>query len=81
MWYAIILIVLAVTLAGLLYLSFRAARLPVVRKLTRDRRWLARTLCLLGYGVLLALLWRLWNGMNAIVCLLHLVLCSILYAE
>ncbi len=74
MWYAILLIVLAVTLAGLLYLSFRAARLPVVRKLTRDRRWLARTLCLLGYGVLLALLWRLWNGMNAIVCLLHLVL-------
>lgn len=74
MWYAILLIVLAVTLAGLLYLSFRAARLPVVRKLTRDHRWLARTLCLLGYGVLLALLWRLWNGMNAIICLLHLVL-------
>ena len=74
MWYAILLIVLAVTLAGLLYLSFRAARLPVVRKLTRDRRWLARTLCLLGYGALLTLLWRLWNGMNAIICLLHLVL-------
>ena len=74
MWLLIIGTVLAIFLAGLLYISFRAARSPGVLRLVRGKRAAARLLCFAFFTALTAILWALLNMMNAVVCLIHLVL-------
>ena len=73
-WVALIGTVLAISIGGLLYISFRAARFPAVLRLTRGKRGPARLLCLGAFGLLMGLGWAVWNLMNAAVCLIHLVL-------
>ena len=73
MWFMIIGTVLAAFAAGLLYISFRAARFSAVLRLTRGKKGPARLLCLTFFGALTALLWAALNMMNAVVCLIHLV--------
>ena len=79
LWVAIIGAMLAVFAAGLLYISFRAARFPMVRKLARGKQGLARLLCLGAFAALTGLLWVLWGMMNAMVCLIHLILFWLLF--
>lgn len=74
MWLALIGTVLLLFGAGILYISFRAARFPAVQRLAGGRRWLARLVCLGCFAALTGVLWALWNLMNAVVCLLHLIL-------
>lgn len=73
MWFMIIGTVLAAFAAGLLYISFRAARFSAVLRLTRGKKGPARLLCLAFFAALTALLWAALNMMNAVVCLIHLV--------
>ena len=71
-WIALIGTVLALCGGGLLYIYFRAARFSFVQKLVGGRQGRARLLCLAFFLALTALLWALWNMVNAVVCLLHL---------
>ena len=73
LWLVIIGTVLSVFAVGLLYISFRAARFSAVLRLTRGKKGPARLLCLAFFGALTALLWATLNMMNAVVCLIHLV--------
>ena len=73
-WFLLIGTLLALFAAGLLYISFRAAHFPVVQKLARGKRGPARLICLVFFAAVTALLWLAWNMMNAVVCLIHLVL-------
>ncbi len=73
MWFMIIGTVLTVFAAGLLYISFRAARFSTVLRLTRGKKGAARLLCFAFFGVVIAILWATLNMMNAIICLIHLV--------
>lgn len=73
LWVAILGAMLAIFGGSLLYISCRAARFPLVRRITGDRRGLGRLLCLGCLLALMGLLWALWNLMNAVVCLIHLV--------
>ncbi len=73
-WFLLIGTLLALFAAGLLYISFRAAHFPVVQKLARGKRGPARLICLAFFAAVTALLWIAWNMMNAVVCLIHLVL-------
>jgi predicted MPP superfamily phosphohydrolase len=74
MWFVIIGLTLAVFCCGLLYISFRAAHFAAVQRIAHGKRWLARLLCFLFFAALTAVLWIVWNMMNAIVCMIHLVL-------
>lgn len=74
LWVAIIGGMILLVIGGILYLSFRSAHFGFVRKLSGDRKWLSRLICLVFYLALTALLWAIWNLMNALVCLMHLVL-------
>ena len=73
MWIAIIGCLLAAFAAGLLFVSFRAAEFGFVRRLTGGRKGAARLICLAVFAVLTAALWLAWNMMNAVVCMVHLV--------
>ena len=73
MWRTIIGAATAIFAAGLLYISFRAANFGFIKKISGGRRWLARIICLAFFAVLTALLWLTMNMMNAVVCIIHLV--------
>ena len=73
-WLLLIGTVLAVFAAGVLYISFRAAHFPAVQRFTGGRKGQARLLCLAGFLAIAGVLWAVWNLMNAVICLLHLVL-------
>ena len=72
MWFAIIGALLAAFAAGLLYISFRAAHFGIARRAAGGRKARARLLCLAVFAALTAVLWRTWNMMNALVCMVHL---------
>ena len=73
-WVLLIGALLALFAAGLLYISFRAARFPIVQRLSGGRKGLARLIGLVFFAAVTAVLWIVWNMMNAVVCLIHLVL-------
>jgi hypothetical protein len=73
MWIAIIGCLLAAFVAGLLFISFRAAEFRFVQRLTGCRKGAARLICLAVFAVLTAALWLVWNMMNAVLCMVHLV--------
>lgn len=73
MWYAIIGSIIAVVISGAVYISFRAAHFSFLNRLTGGRRWLGR---LIGFALLTAftgILWLVWGMMNALICVVHLV--------
>ncbi len=74
MWFIIIGLILSVFALGLIYISFRAARFKAVLSLAKGRKWPARLLCLVVFAALTGFLWLIWNMMNAVVCMLHLML-------
>ena len=73
MWLAILGSLFAAFVAGIVYISFKSARFPFVLKLCRQRKHLARILCLVMYILLTVVLYLIWGIMNAVVCMLHLV--------
>ncbi len=74
MWIAIISVLFAVFLGGMLYISFSAAQLPCIKTITRNRRNAGRFVCFLFFSGIAILLSQIWNVMNAVICLVHLVL-------
>ena len=74
MWIAIIGCLLAAFAAGLTFISFRAAEFGFVQRLAHGKRAPARLLCLGVFVALTAALWLAWNMMNAVVCMVHLIL-------
>ena len=73
-WFLLIGILLLLFITGLVYISFRAAHFPAVQRLSGGRKGLARLICLVFFAALTGLLWAMWNLMNAVICLIHLVL-------
>ena len=61
MWFMIIGTVLAAFAAGLLYISFRAARFSAVLRLTRGKKGPAWLLCFGFFTTATALLWATLN--------------------
>ena len=74
MWYAIIGALLASFLGGLIYISFRAARFRFIRSFSDGKQAAARLIRFTGFVCLTAVLGVILNLMNALVCMVHLVL-------
>ena len=74
MWYLMIIGLLALFMAGLLYVSFRAADARFVRRLAKGRRGVARTGCLAVFFAVFIVLCIVLNIMNALVMFVHLFL-------
>ncbi len=72
-WFLLIALMALLVLGGLVYISFRAANLGFVKKLAGGRRWLGRTLCLVFFAAAALVMFLVWNMMNALVVILHLV--------
>ncbi len=73
MWYAIIGSLAGAVVLGAVYVSFRAANFPFIKKISGGRRWLGRLICFALFAALFAVLYLTMNMMNALVCVVHLV--------
>lgn len=72
MWYTIIAAVVAVFAAGTVYVSFRGARFAFVQKLARNKKPVARVICMAFLVLLTGALALALNLTNALICMLHL---------
>lgn len=78
MWYIILLVVIAATAAGLIYLSLRLSRFGFMEKFGRNRPKYRK---FIGFFIVILIFTALSltiNLMNAVVCLLHFVVFWIL---
>lgn len=78
MWTILMLVLFILAFAGILYLADRISKFYILKKLTKGKR---KTGILAGVAimaVLTALLYRMWGSMNAIICILHLLVFWIL---
>ncbi|MDD6662129.1 MAG: metallophosphoesterase [Lachnospiraceae bacterium] len=68
------IVLFALTIAGVCYLANRIGKFALIQKLTRGKK-VARMLAgLLIAAALTAVIWLAWGSMNAIVCVLHLII-------
>ncbi len=73
MWAVLMGVLFILVLAGILYLSSRIGRFSFFQKLARGKKRLAMFFGFLVTAVFTAVIWLLWGSMNAIVCVLHLL--------
>lgn len=73
MWAVLMGVLLILLFAGVLYLSSRIGRFSFFQKLARGKKRLAMFFGFLVTAVFTAVIWFLWGSMNAIVCVLHLL--------
>ena len=74
LWFILILSLLALTGAGILFLAGRIGRFAFIRKLSGNRNALSYLLGLAAAILSTAIIWLSIGFMNAIVCMLHLVI-------
>ena len=74
MWYLFMLVLVALVVAGFVYVAFRAAEFPFVRRLAKGRKRVARLMCATALAALFAIIWLVCDVMNALVVLVHLAL-------
>lgn len=72
MWYIIFFAIIACVIGSLIYISFRTARFGFVKRICGGRKGFSRLLGLVGCFIAIAILWVVWDIMNALVCIIHL---------
>ncbi len=74
LWLMIAILVVAGSAAGFVYLTGRISAFGFIKKLSKDKKILKYAISA-GFIVLTGgIIWLVWNGINAIICLLHLVI-------
>ena len=74
MWAVLMVVLFVLAFAGILYLSNRIGHFSFVRNLSHGKKRLALVYGFLITIVFTAVIWFLWRSMNAIVCVLHLLI-------
>lgn len=74
MWAVLMCVLFILAFAGILYLSNRIGHFSFFRNLAHGKKRLAMFYGFLVTAVFTAAIWFLWGSMNAIVCVLHLLI-------
>lgn len=67
------LVLFALALAGMLYLADRISRFHILKKWTGGKKRKGILAGLVIMAVITAVLWAGWGSMNAVICILHLL--------
>ena len=67
------IVLFLLTIAGILYLANRIGKFAFVRRLAKGKKKIGTLFGFLLAAAVTALIWRIWGSMNAIVCVLHLI--------
>ena len=73
MWLILMIALLLLSLAGILYLANRIGKFQFIRQITKGKKKTCILTGLLPVIAFTAIIWLAWGAMNAIVCLLHLI--------
>ena len=66
------LVLFVATFVGILYLAGRIGKFDLFGRIAKERR-IRQVLCLAVVVAGTAVLWMAWGSMNAVVCVLHLI--------
>ena len=72
MWMILMLVLFVATFVGILYLAGRIGKFDLFGRIAKERR-IRQVLCLAVVVAGTAVLWMAWGSMNAVVCVLHLI--------
>lgn len=73
MWMTLMIILFVLTIAGICYIANRIGKFALIQKLTRGKKIPRIFVGLLIAAALTAVIWLTLGSMNAIVCVLHLI--------
>lgn len=73
MWLILMIVLAVLSFAGILYLANRIGKFAFIRKITKGKKGFSTLAGLLIAVVYTAVIWMAWGSMNAIVCILHLI--------
>lgn len=67
------IVLFLLTIAGILYLANRIGKFTFIKKLTKGKKRFQTLTGLLIAATITAIIWIAWGSMNAIICILHLI--------
>lgn len=73
MWLILMIVLAVLSFAGILYLANRIGKFAFIRKITKGKKGFSTLAGLLIAVVYTAVIWMALGSMNAIVCILHLI--------
>lgn len=74
MWMILMVVLLVLAVAAILYIGNRVGKFSIIQKVSAGRKRLATLVGVLIILAISAIIWIAWGMMNAIICLLHLVI-------
>ena len=73
LWALLMVVLFLLTIGGVLYLANRIGKFAFIRKLAKGKKRIPTLIGFLLAAAVTAVIWLAWGSMNAIICILHLV--------
>ena len=73
LWALLMVVLFLLTIGGVLYLANRIGQFAFIRKLAKGKKRIPTLIGFLIAAAVTAVIWLAWGSMNAIICILHLV--------
>ena len=73
MWAVLMIVLFLLTLAGIFYLANRIRKFSFLDRLSKGKKRVSMLIGLLITLTVTAIIWLAWGSMNAIICVLHLI--------
>lgn len=74
MWAILMIVLFFSVFAGIIYLINRIGKFGFLNKITKGKKWLRILISAVLVCGITVILWVAWGSMNAIVCILHLII-------
>ena len=74
MWALLMIVLILLTILGVGYLANRIGKFSFIQKISKGKKKISILIGLSMAVVLTLVLWLLWGSMNAIICVLHLII-------
>ena len=73
LWTLLMVVLFLLTIGGVLYLANRIGKFAFIRKLAKGKKRIPTLIGFLIAAAVTAVIWLVWGSMNAIICILHLI--------
>lgn len=73
MWALLMIVLFVLAFVGILYLASRIQKFTFFKRITKEKRIMQIIVSILIVVAITAVLWLAWGSMNAIICILHLL--------
>lgn len=74
LWALLMVVLFLLTIGGVLYLANRIGKFTCIQKLAKGKKRIPTLIGFLIAAAVTAVIWLAWGSMNAIICVLHLII-------